>query len=283
MRGTSELLANIQSICQIELFHTGRLSWMALYGAAILDVVGSKVMDNRERLQDRLNEAIGDFNARFRNLLPVPAGITIGDEWEFLTGAPKYSYELIQWFQDTLRLARIEVYAGLGIGGLSTAMGPEIRQMDGSCFHLARRAVAIAKGIDGSRHKYIFSKKNRVYLLADNAGGNGSLPVRGGWEEAAAAGGRDGFPLTLQEMANAMIENTEILKVRMSEKQRLVFLEYQRLGSYRKMAAESGIRQTPGGISQKLNTAEYFSIKRNVRLIGILLEMMAGEGRVHDA
>lgn len=236
---------------------------MSIYGAAILDVVGSKSMANRAGLQDRLNEAIGEFNLHFRAILPVPAGITVGDEWEFLTERPGDCYKLIEWFQDALRPAGVEIYAGLGIGTLSTPLAAEIRQMDGACFHLARRALVIAKGHGGSRRKYIFSKRNRVYCLAAR-------------EEAyASEDGHQGEHLSLQEIVNILIENNEILKARMTGKQRQVFLDYQQFNSYRRLAKESGIRQTPGGISQKLNAAEYFTIRRNERTIGILLELLA--------
>ena len=138
---------------------------MTVYGAAVLDVVASKSSANRAELQARLNEAIGRFNERFQAILSVPAGITVGDEWEFLTVRPSHAYELVQWFQEALRPQGVELYAGLGIGGLRTPPAADIRQMDGPCFHLARRAVEIAKESGGSRHKRIFSKRNRVYLL----------------------------------------------------------------------------------------------------------------------
>ncbi len=244
---------------------------MAVYGAAILDVVGSRSSANRAELQEILNQAIAEFNEEFRGILPVPAGITSGDEWEILTDRPRQGYELVAWFQAALRARGIEVYAGLGLGGLSTPPAGEIRQLDGPCFHLARQALAIAKDNLGSRRKHIFSKRNRVYLLAETC-------LAGGGELAAAAedAGTPLARLPLLEVANALIENTEILKSRMTGKQRQAFADYRRLGSYRRMAAADGARQTPGGISQKLNTAEYFTIQRNERLIGILLDAMAG-------
>ena len=250
---------------------------MTVYGAAVLDVVASKSSANRAELQARLNEAIGGFNERFQAILSVPAGITVGDEWEFLTVRPSHSYELVQWFQEALRPQGVELYAGLGIGGLRTPPAADIRQMDGPCFHLARRAVEIAKESGGSRHKRIFSKRNRVYLLAEESAAGGAGTRGPGGREAAAAHEDEVLApqLSLQEIANAMIENTEILKARMTGKQRQVFVAYQRCGSYRRMVMESGPRQTTGGISQKLNSAEYFVIRRNGQLIGTLLDAIA--------
>ncbi|MGE5598574.1 MAG: SatD family protein [Bacteroidota bacterium] len=248
---------------------------MTVYCAAILDVVGSKASPDRAGLQSRIEDAVGEFNTVFRPFLPVSAGVTVGDEWEFLTDQPGRGYEMVRWFQEILRPHRIAIYAGLGIGALNTPPAAEIGRMDGPCFHLARRALKIAKGEQGGRHEFICSKRNRVYLLAETAGGTNRRILAFHDPEAAAAT-EDGLGrLSLLEIANALIENTEILKARMSEKQRTAALEYRRLGSYRKMAGESPYRQTPGGISQKLNTADYFTIRRNERLIGVLLDAMA--------
>lgn len=254
---------------------------MAVYGAAILDVVDSRESANRAELQAILNRTIADFNELFREILPVPAGITIGDEWELLTDRPRHGYKLVAWFQAALRPRGIEIYAGLGLGGLSTPPAGEIRQLDGACFHLARQALAIAKGDLGPRRKHIYSKRNRVYLLAEtgtSSGNHGWLPAGGELAAAAEDAGSQLSRVPLLEIANALIENTEILKSRMTRKQRETFAEYERLGSYRRMAAAGGARQTPGAISQKLNKAEYFTIQRNEHLIGTLLAAMAEGG-----
>lgn len=59
----------------------------------------------------------------------------------------------------------VELYAGIGIGRLSTPLSDDVRKMDGPCFHAARDAIGMIKDTGALRSKYRISKLNKVFLL----------------------------------------------------------------------------------------------------------------------
>lgn len=280
-----------------------------LYGVVILDIVGSRKVKRRAELQCKLEGHIDWINKKYSAILISPISITLGDEWQIITSNPSECYNFIQEFQQLLWQDDIELYAGIGIGDISTEINEKIGKMDGPCFHQARKAINIAKGGIELRKKYILSKRNRIYFQTEEEHMNTTsyLPFADFIDEVAVACepridfiGKTGnklqeysfsvmsnpnrrYPgelerehLILKDLVNVVIENNEILKSKMTRGQKKAFVDYQRYGSYRKMQEaymnEMSSAYSIGNISEKLNSSEYFTIQRNLQVVKILLE-----------
>lgn len=269
---------------------------MKLYGVVIMDVIDSRSMPNRLQFQDNLIQYFNQVNKKYKKILSAPISITLGDEWQAITQSPAECYEIVHEFQQYLWQAGVEAYAGIGIGGLATDIYSDVRLMDGPCFHAARNAIEIARNQVKTKSKLIYSKHNKVYFYASSVSisnadegfidndhklkskktsglrNNSLVPLP--WWEAAATIDTDHYsPLAIEELINTLIENNEILKGRMTPKQRRIYIDYIRHGTYRKILAEYGNSETIGGISQKLNSAEFFTIQRNQKIIKKLLSI----------
>lgn len=235
---------------------------MGLLGVVIMDVVDSRKRKNRAELQSILQNSIEQFNNKYQHLLIAPTTITLGDEWQVVLKDPSQCYNVVHFFQKALWLDEINIHAGFGMGTLSTAESKDIRQMDGSCFHSARQAMTILKGTQ--RRKILGSRHNRVYFHSDK-----EILFLG---EAAVTTELLGSEqeVAIQDLINTLIQNNEILKARMTLKQRKVYIDYLKYGSYRKVIEFSDERSL-GNISEKLNAAEFTTIQRNHELVEALL------------
>lgn len=265
---------------------------MQLYSVINMDIVGSRQVRDREQLQLNLKNYICEINKKYFNILPTPASITLGDEWQLITSKPSESYNLVNEFQQLLWKNNLELYAGIGIGGLSTELAEDIRDMDGPCFHAAREAINIAKSGDKLKNKYTLNKLNRIFFLSSETYTNFGINILdfyyspksrisvSAFREAAAVaeyheeGGQKGLAgdqLMLERTINLLVENNEVLKARMTKKQRDIYSSYSKFGSYRKAIDSGNLKDTIGGISQKLNSAAFFTIQRNHTMVSALL------------
>lgn len=245
---------------------------MKLYGVVTMDIVDSRKIKDRESIQLKLNQYIEELNEKYATILLAPITITLGDEWQLVTDHPWKCYDLIHQFQQLLWQDQIEFYAGIGIGLLSTPIDKDIRKMDGPCFHFARQAIDIAKHGNKKKMKKIYSKNNRVFFQSlDDAS---IIDQSNTLEEAAVTVCSQTESIPIVEMINILIENNEILKSNLTPKQKKVYVDYIKIGSYRKMLElnRDGVQETIGGISQKINNAEYFTIQRNHNMVTYLIK-----------
>ena len=278
---------------------------MKLYGVVNMDIVGSRKIKDRQQFQTKLNQTISRMNEKYHNILLCPAAITLGDEWQLITGRPSESYNLVHEFQQFLWEDHLDLYAGIGIGELSTPVFDDLRKMDGPCFHNAREAINIAKNVNKLKNNYNINKLNRVFFLT------GQIPydrldfnilnffymsksryndsAKQTMQEIAAtieknikrnAGDILIRKILLEKAINLIIENNEILKAKMTKKQKEIYISYFRLGSYRKIirSGTGSCKETTGGISQKLNNASYFTIQRNHSMVSELIEYTCSTG-----
>lgn len=115
----------------------------ARYVAVIGDVVGSREVEDREELQQRLRELMGAVNQRFPETIAARFLLTAGDEFQGLLGGVESAGELCGLLR--AELDPVEIRLGFGVGGLATALQLEAVGMDGVCFHRAREALNRAK------------------------------------------------------------------------------------------------------------------------------------------
>jgi len=117
------------------------------YVAFIADVRASRHLSARQRaaLQADLGATAREFNTRYRKSLAARFAVTLGDELQglFASAAPVWevSHDL------RVRFPAAEWIVACGRGALSTPLRPGAAapELDGPCFHAARRALQEAK------------------------------------------------------------------------------------------------------------------------------------------
>lgn len=122
------------------------------------DVVASRHVEDREDLRGRLRDGLREIDTSFRAAFatqpddsgPVRPEISAGDEIQILLRAegrrPGTSAVTILDVL-TAKLRPYRIVFGVGIGTLTTRAGgvTSVQELDGSCFHHAREAIAKAK------------------------------------------------------------------------------------------------------------------------------------------
>lgn len=242
---------------------------MGIYSVINIDIVNSRNLKNRGEVQNTIKKYLNDLNKSYKNILLAPITLTLGDEWQIVLKKPLESYNMLKIIQVFLRNIDIEIYAGIGIGDITTEISNDTREMDGSAFVFAREALNIAKDKKGIFSKYIRSKDNKVYLKGEEISLTKNYNIHDYSEVAVTLLG-DSLAITLNKLINSTIENNEALEKKITYKQREVINLYKEYGSYNEI-----IRINPklnkSSISQKLNDANYFLIRENVELINSLI------------
>lgn len=117
------------------------------YVALIADAVASRRLEGpaRARLQTRLRAAVPAYTRRWRRHVAAGFAVTLGDEVQgLLTGAEPVWVIAHQLRHD---FPEVDWTVACGRGTLVTAIprGATAPELDGSCFHEARAALADAK------------------------------------------------------------------------------------------------------------------------------------------
>lgn len=112
---------------------------MALIG----DLRGSRHLEDRAAVQQRLRRELAGLQERFAEAVAAGFAITTGDEFQVLLHDPAVGLEVVVACDEAL--AGLRLRYGLGWGALSTRLEPEAVGMDGPCFHAARRAIEWTK------------------------------------------------------------------------------------------------------------------------------------------
>jgi len=109
------------------------------YLAIIGDVVGSKEVEDRRNLQQRLRVVVDRANRLFTKTIAAGFVLTIGDEFQGLLSGVDGIDKLLADIRASVY--PIELRFGLGIGGIETPLEMVALGMDGPCFHRARLAI----------------------------------------------------------------------------------------------------------------------------------------------
>lgn len=255
---------------------------MKIYGVINMDIIGSRKLKNRETIQKKINKYLEYMNESNKYMLVAPIAMTLGDEWQIVLERAEKCYYIIGEFQKLLRELSVQVYAGFGIGTMSTGVHIDVRNMDGECFIKAREALNIIKNKNRFYNEKISSKKNNVYFNGSSIYFN-DLQSKKAYEleETAITLGED--YLTVNSIVNSMIENNEILKEKITYKQQQIINLYEKFGSYNKIISADKAN-SKADISQKINNSNYFVIKNNNITIERLLRLYCNikEGMRHE-
>lgn len=121
------------------------------YLTIICDIKNSKQLKDRESAQYKLIDTLKEANKIFENQLASSFIITTGDEWQGLMNYPCDYESVVDFFHK--KMGEIDFYCGIGIGEvLIHDFELTVNQLDGPSFHLARKALTIAKS---SKHSLV--------------------------------------------------------------------------------------------------------------------------------
>jgi hypothetical protein len=159
--------------------------------AILGDVVGSREVPDRAELQGRLRGTLRRVKAQapWRQVLTAGPEINAGDELQVLLrvdpanlpGTAAVSF-LTQLTED---LRPVRVVFGLGLGALSTGLqgtagAIDVRELDGPCFHRARKSLETAKR---EGRWAVISGMPRAFQLAANSILRLTGDIRAGWTD----------------------------------------------------------------------------------------------------
>lgn len=214
------------------------------YCVITLDLVGSRKVDNRNELQEKLWDAMKVINYEFASHLIVPFDFTLGDEVQGVFSKLSDSYRVIRGFQ--YELDPQEFYAGVGYGAIDTNITQISKEMDGPAFHYARasveelkKAYAKAKKRSDSHHftpliHYTFTQSTPANII------------------------------------NTYISTVELLKHNLTDKQKEVYQMLIKNDTYRDIA--DSLHQSKSAITQKVQAGHLEEIIRGENGILQLLD-----------
>jgi len=149
-----------------------------LYCVITADVNKSRTVVDRAGLQRRILGVLKEANAKFENDIAVPFTITIGDEWQGLLNSIAPSYQIIDFFRQSL--TEISVSYGIGAGQVETSFMPRTSEMDGDAFRRSREALNAAKK---TKSEIIFDTNNKPIDALLNSICQLLFVVRSRWTE----------------------------------------------------------------------------------------------------
>ncbi|HEM46095.1 MAG TPA: hypothetical protein ENO23_03520 [Alphaproteobacteria bacterium] len=200
-----------------------------VYVVVIGDLVGSRELPDRASAQDRLREAVAAFNERSGDVLAAPLDVTGGDEMKTILEDPAVAVDVITQLSDALH--PIGITWGVGRGALATSWVPDVGNLDGPCFHRARRA-------------------------------NEEASKEGVWAKAL------GFSPLDDEVASALLRLVGAIRASWTEKQ-VEYVRSVRVKSQKETAGDLGV--TEGAVSQSLQRARYQDVAEGEAALRSLL------------
>jgi hypothetical protein len=106
------------------------------------DLVHSKQIKARSKVQETLKTAIRDINQKFVKLIAAPFVIVWGDSFQGVLKSLEGLYTILESFEKHLL---VNFRCGLGIGQISTRFSKNALEMDGPAFHRSKEALSVAE------------------------------------------------------------------------------------------------------------------------------------------
>jgi transcriptional regulator with XRE-family HTH domain len=148
---------NIKTVFQIAGFFDTPIESMFMelerkYCVFTCDVVNSRSVLHRQKLESKINSLLKQINRQYENLLLTKFNITLGDEFQ---GVFRRFHRFLDIFLSIKEgILPYDINIGIGVGSVGTRIyRAHSHKMDGPAFHYARDMVEKAKPFNG--HFYI--------------------------------------------------------------------------------------------------------------------------------
>lgn len=201
----------------------------SIFVVLIGDIVGSRELSDRASAQDRLREAVTAFNQQAGPTLAAPLEVTGGDEMKTILENPVVAVDVITRLSEALY--PMTLAWGIGRGPIETSWVPDVGNLDGPCFHRARRA-------------------------------NEEASKEGVWAKAY------GFSPLDDRLLTALLRLVGAIRASWTEKQ-LAYIRSVREKSQKATASDFGVTQ--GAVSQSLQSARFSDVQEGEAALRDLL------------
>lgn len=133
------------------------------YIAIIGDINDSRLIENRENIQNKLLKTLDQINEKYKDHLASNFSISMGDSFQGLLKLQAPFIEILSNIE--YAMMPVEIRFGIGIGELSTNLDPSNSQLnDGPVYHRARKTI---ERIEEMEKQYATRKTNILLLSAD--------------------------------------------------------------------------------------------------------------------
>lgn len=145
----------------------------AIYIALICDIVDSKKIKDRNRVQKELNYVLKKINEEYKKYIASKFLITLGDEFQGLLFKNEIVFDIID--KIIVSMPYIKLRFGIGVGRLNTDYNKKMAiGADGPCYYFARDAINFLKQNTNKKNSVtmdvlIKSKNNDIIIDAMNA------------------------------------------------------------------------------------------------------------------
>lgn len=221
-------------------FHFSNNSYIAIIG----DLKNSKIMIDRNTVQNKLKNLLSKVNEKYSKDISAKFMITLGDEFQGLLHDGGHVMHIIQEIQREMH--PVEIRFGIGVGPITTDINVEMAiGADGPGYYKARQAIEFLKENEG---------KNRTHAS------DARIEVDGDNENAAA-------------VMNTVLSLLSIVKANWTDRQREIIwdtLKYQ--DSQAKSAERLEVAQS--SIQRGLKSANFYAYRDAIdTLSNVLMEI----------
>lgn len=133
--------------------------------ALIGDIIKSKSLLERSKIQDKLKSCLNDINREYKGIFKKHLLITLGDEFQGLFNNGKYLLEIIHKIE--LEMHPIKIRFGIGIGNIDFDNG-DINDpfgSDGPAWWCARQAIEEVERLNSTNKQEYYSN---IYIVSQN-------------------------------------------------------------------------------------------------------------------
>jgi hypothetical protein len=120
-----------------------------MYCAIIGDIVDSRKMEERDKVQIRLHSILKEVNQKYIDDIASKFVLTLGDEFQGLLKTPRKVLEMIDYIK--MKFYPDSIRFGIGLGSIDTEINSEAAiGADGHAYYAARKAIETVKTIESS-------------------------------------------------------------------------------------------------------------------------------------
>lgn len=114
------------------------------YIAIIADIKGSKKLNNRLLIQERLKSVLQNINTKYVNIIASNFTITLGDEFQGILNDGAHVMDIL--FEIEKAMYPIQLRYGVGVGNITTHINRALSiGADGPAYYCARAAIESVK------------------------------------------------------------------------------------------------------------------------------------------
>ena len=206
------------------------------YFAIIGDIVGSKKLQDRKKIQEDLSKVLHDINTTYENVLSSKLMITLGDEFQGLLQNGTFVTEIVERIER--EMYPIKIRFGIGVGKITTNIDLNSPfGIDGPAYYNAREMIDSLKK---NEKKRMDPKSNIKIKIEDNE--------------------------CITELINSIFLLNAIIKSRWTKRQREIvssYIEYKETQS--SVAEKLGINQS--NVQKALRSTGYYSYNQALHSI----------------